>query len=70
MMMTQTHCVFSSVCGFMYKSDTTPNGTFMSPNFPGLYPRNTECHYRFYGKEKEKVYITFAYFDVEGISPA
>ncbi len=43
------------------------NGTFTSPNYPGLYPRNTECHYLFFGDKKEKVHITFPYFDVEGI---
>ncbi|KAI0240807.1 Suppressor of lurcher protein 1 [Lamellibrachia satsuma] len=57
------------VCGFNFKSAVTSNGTFTSPNFPGLYPRNTECHYLFYGTDKEKIHITFLYFDVEGIQP-
>ncbi|ELT95407.1 hypothetical protein CAPTEDRAFT_27776, partial [Capitella teleta] len=58
-----------SVCGFAFHSKDAPNGTFTSPNFPGLYPRNTECHYLFYGQENERIYITFPYFDVEGIPP-
>ena len=58
------------VCGFVIHSETSPNGTFTSPNFPGLYPRNTECHYLFRGKENERIYIDFPYFDVEGIPPA
>jgi len=45
------------------------NGTFTSPNFPGYYPRNTECHFLFYGGDGEQVYITFTYFDVEGLPP-
>ena len=61
--------VYISVCGFVFRSETTTNGTFTSPNFPGLYPRNTECHYLFYGVENEGIYITFPYFDVEGIAP-
>jgi hypothetical protein len=58
------------VCGFVFKSSAATGGTFTSPNFPGLYPRNTECHYLFHGIEGEVVYITFKYFDVEGIPPA
>jgi hypothetical protein len=57
------------VCGFVFDSATAPNGTFTSPNFPGLYPRNTECHYLFNGQENEKIYITFPYLDVEGVPP-
>lgn len=33
-----------------------------SPNWPGLYPRDTECYYFFYGQSNEKIHITFAYF--------
>ena len=58
-----------SVCGFVVKSNRTSNGTFTSPNYPGRYPRNTECHYLFYGNDNEKIHITFPYFDVEGIPP-
>ena len=57
-------------CGFTYRSEISINGTFTSPNFPGLYPRNTECHYLFYGKQSESIFITFKTFDVEGIPPA
>ncbi|KAK2141303.1 hypothetical protein LSH36_1123g00051 [Paralvinella palmiformis] len=57
------------VCGFEYRSTETRNGTFTSPNFPGLYPRNTECHYIFYGLENERVHIQFPFFDVEGLPP-
>lgn len=55
-------------CGFIYRSQLSPNGTFTSPNYPGYYPRNTECHYLFYGLDSERVHITFRHFDVEGMS--
>ncbi|CAG2162393.1 unnamed protein product [Oppiella nova] len=58
-----------SVCGFVFNSTERTNGSFTSPNYPGLYPRDTECHYFFYGNASQKVYITFAYFDVEGVTP-
>ncbi|KAH9520595.1 hypothetical protein DERF_004297 [Dermatophagoides farinae] len=35
----------------------------------GLYPKDTECHYFFYGNITEKVYIQFVHFDVEGVTP-
>ncbi|RWS10051.1 Suppressor of lurcher protein 1-like protein [Dinothrombium tinctorium] len=60
---------FPVVCAFVYNSNTHPNGTITSPNWPGLYPRDTECHYFFYGQKNEKVYITFPHFDVEGVPP-
>ncbi|XP_055948981.1 suppressor of lurcher protein 1-like isoform X2 [Argiope bruennichi] len=58
-----------SVCGFNFNSEDRKNGTFTSPNYPGYYPRNTECHYFFKGKPKERVHITFNKFDVDGIPP-
>ncbi|XP_071438728.1 suppressor of lurcher protein 1 [Hetaerina americana] len=56
-------------CAFVFNSSETLNGTFSSPNYPGNYPRDTECHYFFHGKAKEKVHIHFTYFDVEGVLP-
>ncbi|XP_025098046.1 suppressor of lurcher protein 1-like [Pomacea canaliculata] len=56
-------------CSFSYVSKNEPEGHIRSPNYPGLYPRNTECQYLFYGKGKERVHITFLTFDVDGIGP-
>ncbi|GLV41236.1 Sol1 [Carabus blaptoides fortunei] len=56
-------------CAFVYNSSESRNGTFSSPNYPGFYPRDTECHYFFYGNQNEKVHLHFSYFDVEGVSP-
>lgn len=56
-------------CAFVYNSNESRNGTFASPNFPGFYPRDTECHYFFNGQPKERVILQFNYFDVEGVSP-
>jgi hypothetical protein len=56
-------------CAFVFNSSETRNGTFASPNFPGFYPRDTECHYFFHGTRTEKVRLQFSYFDVEGVLP-
>ncbi|XP_035710447.1 suppressor of lurcher protein 1 [Folsomia candida] len=56
-------------CGFMYNSTEVSSGTFTSPNYPGIYPRDTECHYFFYGAYDHHVVLTFSYFHIEGIRP-
>jgi len=56
-------------CGFLYNSTTAKNGTITSPNFSGLYPAETECHYLFHGTRNERVHIRFTYMDVDGIQP-
>jgi CUB domain len=61
-------CHVSAACRFIYHSVRSTNGTFTTPNFPGLYPRTTECHYLFYGRENERIFINFMYFDIEGIT--
>ncbi|XP_022245644.1 suppressor of lurcher protein 1-like [Limulus polyphemus] len=57
------------VCGFIFNSTERTNGSFTSPNYPGFYPRATECHYFFFGSGNERITLTFAYFDVEGVPP-
>jgi len=57
------------VCSFTYRSSASVNGTFTTPNYPGLYPRETQCHYLFYGNDRQRVHIRFIFFDVEGVSP-
>ncbi|CAG7721938.1 unnamed protein product [Allacma fusca] len=56
-------------CTFIFNSSETSNGTFTSPNYPGLYPRNTECHYLFYGRDGEYVELYFTYFHIDGVQP-
>jgi len=58
-----------AACTFSYRSEISSNGTFTSPNYPGFYPCNTECHYLFHGRPNERIFISFPYFDVEGIWP-
>ncbi|XP_021958390.1 suppressor of lurcher protein 1 [Folsomia candida] len=56
-------------CRFIFNSTETSNGTIASPNYPGLYPRNTECHYFFNGKDNEHVELHFTYFHIDGVQP-
>ena len=54
-------------CAFRYSSDDAKKGYFHSPNFPGSYPSDVECHYLFHGKIQERVKIHFLHFAIEGI---
>ncbi|KAJ8724338.1 hypothetical protein PYW08_015812 [Mythimna loreyi] len=56
-------------CAFVFNSSERGRGVVTSPNHPGLYPRDTECNYFFYGNENERVHLHFTYFDVEGVVP-
>ncbi|XP_031770517.1 suppressor of lurcher protein 1-like [Galleria mellonella] len=56
-------------CAFVFNSSEREKGVVTSPNYPGLYPRDTECNYFFYGNENERIHLHFTYFDVEGVVP-
>lgn len=58
-----------NLCKFYYHSDVKMSGFFYSPNYPGIYPKDTECSYTFHGKNNEIVRIQFLTFDVDGIIP-
>ncbi|RMZ97718.1 suppressor of lurcher 1-like [Brachionus plicatilis] len=59
--------VKNSECKIFFNSTHKQNGYFTTPNYPGLYPRELECHYYFIGVKGEKVQITFHTFDIEGV---
>uniref|UniRef100_A0AAF5RWM4 CUB domain-containing protein n=2 Tax=Wuchereria bancrofti TaxID=6293 RepID=A0AAF5RWM4_WUCBA len=55
-------------CHYEFNSSQRSSGDIFSPNHPGYYPRNIDCHYIFHGTEKQVVVIHFEYFDVEGLA--
>ncbi|XP_019383844.1 PREDICTED: CUB domain-containing protein 2 [Gavialis gangeticus] len=44
---------------------SAPHGNFSSPNFPGLYPYDTECTWLIVVTEGSSVLLTFSHFDLE-----
>ncbi|RZF38176.1 hypothetical protein LSTR_LSTR005537 [Laodelphax striatellus] len=56
-------------CAFALSSNASLTGVVHSPNHPGHYPRDTECHYFFYGEHFQRVRLHFTLFDVEGMLP-
>jgi len=39
-------------CDFEFNSHANKSGEVYSPNFPGFYPKEMDCTYRFIGAEK------------------
>lgn len=46
-------------CVYEYNSESTESGVFMSPTYPGTYPNNLNCTYKFVGKPDQRVSIHF-----------
>ncbi|VDO24252.1 unnamed protein product [Onchocerca flexuosa] len=55
-------------CHYEFNSSWRSSGHIFSPNHPGYYPRNIDCHYIFHGSDKQVVVIHFEYFDIEGLT--
>lgn len=45
------------MCGFIYNASEATNGSIHSPNYPGYYPRATDCHYEFHGHPDHHIRI-------------
>eukprot|EP00073_Rattus_norvegicus_P047115 XP_017449270.1 PREDICTED: CUB domain-containing protein 2 [Rattus norvegicus] len=57
-----THAMEGVKCGGVLSA---PSGNFSSPNFPSLYPYNTECSWLIVVAEGSSVLLTFHTFDLE-----
>ncbi|KAG5451364.1 suppressor of los1-1, partial [Clonorchis sinensis] len=55
-------------CQFEFNLSMATKGNFSSPNYPGLYPIDITCEYRFSGNNVRKIEIEFLEFDVESAS--
>ncbi|KAK4470810.1 hypothetical protein MN116_005649 [Schistosoma mekongi] len=55
-------------CFFEFSRSQSITGNFSSPNYPGLYPIDIVCEYRFSGINVQRIDIIFLEFDVESAS--
>ncbi|VDO99338.1 unnamed protein product, partial [Schistosoma margrebowiei] len=55
-------------CFFEFNRSQSITGNFSSPNYPGLYPIDIICEYRFSGLNVRRIDIAFLEFDVESTS--
>ncbi|KAL3204477.1 hypothetical protein MRX96_011486 [Rhipicephalus microplus] len=54
----------NSVCSFTIYGDQKREGDFFSPTYPGVYPKNLQCRYRFLGSRGQRVRLEFLDFDL------
>ncbi|KAI1301505.1 Cubilin [Halotydeus destructor] len=52
------------VCSFTTYSEQKREGQFRSPTYPGVYPKNLNCQYRFLGRKGQRVRLEFMDFDL------
>ncbi|XP_037780104.1 uncharacterized protein LOC119576470 [Penaeus monodon] len=53
-----------TLCGFVIHSGLQKQGQFMTPTYPGVYPKNITCFYKFIGKKGQRVRLEFRDFDL------
>lgn len=51
-------------CSFIINATVRRNGTFLSPTYPGTYPKDLICTYQFIGKSEQRVRLEFRDFDL------
>lgn len=54
----------NSVCSFAIYSEQRREGEFMSPTYPGVYPKDINCRYLFKGISGQRVKLEFMDFDL------
>ena len=54
----------NEVCSFLIKNKQKREGEFMSPTYPGVYPKNMDCYYLFKGVTGQRVKLEFFDFDL------
>ncbi|XP_047737620.1 bone morphogenetic protein 1-like isoform X2 [Hyalella azteca] len=51
-------------CGFVVNVDVKKHGEFLSPTYPGVYPKNITCYWKFVGKHDQRIRLEFRDFDL------
>lgn len=54
----------TSMCSFNIYGAQKREGDFYSPTYPGVYPKNLDCKYRFIGTKGQRIRIEFMDFDL------
>ena len=54
----------SETCSFVIYGKTKRVGEIMTPTYPGIYPKNMECQYKFIGEPGQRMRLEFRDFDL------
>ncbi|XP_034828594.1 suppressor of lurcher protein 1-like [Maniola hyperantus] len=58
----------TSSCDQVFRSDKSRNGKLISPLYPSPYPPNTQCHYDFLARGRERVRLVFEDFSLQRVT--
>ncbi|KAK3098908.1 hypothetical protein FSP39_024226 [Pinctada imbricata] len=56
--------VLNEPCSYIISSSSYPQGFITSPTYPGVYPDNLSCSYKFIGRPSQRIKITFVILDL------
>ncbi|XP_055954613.1 dorsal-ventral patterning tolloid-like protein 1 isoform X2 [Patella vulgata] len=51
-------------CGYTIRSEARSKGYIISPTYPGMYPDNMYCYYKFQGKPGQRIKLIFTDFSL------
>ena len=51
-------------CSFVIYAKSRSMGEIMTPTYPGTYPKNMQCSYKFIGKPNQRMRLEFRDFDL------
>nr|XP_027195182.1 uncharacterized protein LOC113789799 isoform X1 [Dermatophagoides pteronyssinus] len=54
----------NEICSYTIHSEARREGEFMTPTYPGVYPKNITCYYLFKGVKGQRVKLEFMDFDL------
>lgn len=52
------------ICSYTIYMEQKREGQFRTPTYPGVYPKNMQCQYRFIGRKGQRVRLEFMDFDL------
>ncbi|XP_055889902.1 cubilin-like isoform X3 [Biomphalaria glabrata] len=56
--------VASNICDYVIRYETKSKGHVISPTYPGVYPDNSICFYKFQGKPGQRIKLVFEDFSL------
>ncbi len=54
----------SDSCSFVVYGKAKKSGEVMTPTYPGIYPKNMHCAYKFIGEANQRMRLEFRDFDL------
>jgi len=62
--MPNVHDERGEVCSFIVYARHQKHGEIMTPTYPGSYPKDLNCQYKFIGDENQRLRLEFRDFDL------